>query len=62
MALGGYPQFSLAIWSDARQASVWLDISLVRLFGFVAPLDDDVGLFESGIYIAVSELGYLRDV
>ena len=62
VALRGHPQFALAVGTDAREARVRFDVALVRLFGLVAALDDDVGLREAGLDVAVSELGFLRDV
>ena len=59
VALRGDPQFALAIGTNARETRVRLDVTLVRLFCFVAALDDDVGLREAGFDVAVPELGHL---
>src|SRR5262249_23358219 len=53
------PQLALAVGPDAREARVRFYVALVRLLGLVAALDDDVGEFEAGLDVAVTELAPL---
>ena len=62
MPLGGHPEFTMTIWSNAGKAGVRFDIPLVRLFGLVAFFNDDVSLCKTGIDITVSKLTDARDV
>ena len=56
MALGADPELALAVGADAGEAGMRLDIALVRRLGLEAALDDDVGLPEALLEIAMAEL------
>ena len=62
MALGGYPEFTRAIRSNACKAGVWLDVTLMGLLSFVALLNDHVCLGKPVFHVAVTKLVSGADV
>ena len=56
MALGAAPELALAVGADAGEAGMRLDIALMGRLGLEAALDDDVGLGEALLDIAMAEL------
>ena len=59
MSLGGYPQFAGSVGIDAGHAGVRFDIALVNLFGFIALLDDHIGLGKACLHITVPEFSHV---
>ena len=60
--LGADPQFRHAVGADARHAGMRLDIALVRLLGPERAFDDEIGLTETLVHVAMAELRALDDV
>ena len=55
VALGADPQLALAIGADIGNTGMGLDIALVGLLGLEGVLDDDIGLPEALLHIAMAE-------
>ena len=62
MALRADPQVGGAVGADIRHAGMRLDIALVRLLGLEGAFDDEIGLPETLLDIAMAVLGALGDV
>ncbi len=62
VTLGADPELARAIRRDRCHAGMRLDVALVRLLGAEGALDDDVGVLEARVHVAVAELGALGDV
>jgi len=62
MALRADPEIGGAVGADARHAGMRLDIALMRLLGLEGALDDDIGVAETLMDIAMTELAALGDV
>ncbi len=56
MALGAAPELPLPVAADAGEAGVGLDIALVGGLGLVFALQNDVGLGEALLHVAMAEL------
>ncbi len=62
MALAGAEDRALAVGAVGAQAGMRLDIGLVHRLGGVAALDDDLGVLEAGLDVALVEVHALGDV
>ena len=62
MPLRADPEVGGAVGAHARHAGMRLDIALVRLLGLEGAFDDEIGLPETLIDVAMAVLGALGDV
>ncbi len=62
LALARAPDRGLAVGCDRNDTGMRLDIALVHRLCRVAPLDDDVGLAEPGLDVALGKAHHLGDV
>ncbi len=62
LALARAPDRALAVRGDRHHAGMRLDIGLVHRRVRIAPLDDDVGVAEPGVDVALGEADHLGDV
>ena len=62
VALGADPEFALAIGADVGDAGMGLDVALMGLLGPERSLHDHLGLPESGVDVAMTELAPLGNV
>ena len=62
MALRAHPEVGGAVGAEIRHAGMRLDVALMRLLGLEGAFNDEIGLAETGVDIAVAELSALGDV
>ena len=49
MPLGRYPKIAHAVWAERCKTGMGFDVALVRLFGLITLLNNDVGFRKSSI-------------
>ena len=62
MALRADPELAVPSELHARHAGMGLDIALMRLLGLEGAFDDEIGVAETRLDIAMAELGALGDI
>jgi hypothetical protein len=62
VTLRGAPQLSLTVFTETRQAGMWLDIALVYWLCLEATLDNYISPRKSSIEIAMAEFDTFSNI
>ena len=62
MTLRGAPQLSLAIFTETRQAGMWLDITLVYGLCFETTLNSYISLCKSSVKVAMAKFNTFSNI
>ncbi len=49
MALGRHPKITYTVWTERCKTGMGFDVALVRLFGLITLLNNDVGFRKSSV-------------